>query len=592
MSKAKASDGMPPQKKKLSAQDIVRRGKKCYDELGQRRSEMAQYLTAYYGSDSFVPVNAKASDRLAAMVTMSDQNLLKAVCDSGLAQVLASPEVRVITSGSSWRKQIAARKVTRIISGVFYSIGLRSIAREVARDSMHTPVGAVRFWMEDDKKLRGERVPPHYIVYSMSAGRNPRQLWLRYPAPREELEQRFGKKLPDTAPKYTPDTLIPSYVGTESTTDRVEVWEYWERARGDTKGRHVMLVGDDALIDEEYDWEFFPVVPLKWGDSFDDFGGRPLAADVYAYHRALQRWNKAIDKGVTLACVPRLLKVKGSGVKQLTNQPMDEVEYPAGMEPKIVPGQAFGKEVYELRAQIKAEAFEFLGISLAFASAKKEGSLTSGRAIRENADQLSQRLSEQFQRIEEWHENCAKVALAFLDKAFDGDKKAMIMAPGTKVLEKVDWAAIDVIEDEYEIKCSAVAALTRTPSAKYEQATDLKALLGDKMTPEWMLRILNLPDVEKWEDTFAAAVDLALYQIERALEDNKPTAVETGPIEYLETLSRLGTQSLLEARMCDDAPPENLDTLRKLIATADHYLQQAQPPTPPVTPPIALAPAA
>jgi hypothetical protein len=161
---------------------------------------------------------------------------------------------------------------------------------------------------------------------------------------------------------------------------------------------------------------------------------------------------------------------------------------------------------------------------------------------------------------------------------------AKILAPGTKALNEIDFSSIDLNEDEMLLRCSSVNALARTPSAKFDQIKELQELMGDEFRPEWVLTALNMGDAEKWEDEMAAYTELAVWQIDRALEDGKYEPPETGPVEYLETVVKLGTRELMSARKYTDIDGDNLDQLRKLIATAQHFIEKSAPPPAPVPP--------
>lgn len=569
---------------KRTPDDVLQTGKRCYLELAQRRAEMATYFSAYYGQGTIV-ASSDLETRARALVTLSQQNLLRAICDALQAQSVTSPNFQVLTSTSSFQKAMAARQMARFIRGVYQSAGMPRIQARVIGDVIRgAHVGAVRQWF-DGKKLRAERVAPHYIVYSLAAGENPREIWLRYPCNRADAAQMLGvQSLGDGVPKYQPDPLLPSFQGNKNNADRVEMWEYYSKASGGEPGQKVLLCGDKSKV-TPWKYDFLPITPLTHGDSFDDYGGVPFAANAYPFHLALQRWNKIIDKGVALACVPRLMKIKNSAVKQLTNQPMDEIEHPPGQAPVIVKGEAFGPEVYNIRDRIIREGFEHNGVSQAFGAAKQPVDTNSGRQVIEQAEQVSQRLSDFYSKIERFNEEIAYVGMALLDdaateasskKRTKGKVKVRVMS-GAKELQEMDLGDIDLSMDEAVVQVSSVASITRTSSYRIQRINELKTILGDTINPETMLAMLDHPDAEKWSEQYADAVNLALYQIDKALEEGVYVPPETEPLEYLDALVRLGMSALLGARRLPDVPAKNMACLRKLIATAKHFQKLAQP---------------
>lgn len=587
------------------AADCVAQGRKLEQHLSHQRFASAAIVRAYHGQSgaSTAPIGSTwtgntpaPSTYLRSLESLTANNLLAAVVDTAIAQLVQQPDIRVNTTGVGWTKQVNARRIGRAISGVFHAVGLHDMAWHVAQDAALNPLGAVRFWMDDSARLHCDRVLPHTIVYNPAEGRRPRNLWLHYGAPLEALKERCPERAADLETKgarYTEDTLFGSIDQPyPMDSDLYDVWEHWHLPDDEGNGgRYEMWCGEVDLLDEEekeWSYDFFPVVELRWSESYNSFGGRSLGAQLLPYQTRVNRMMRVIDKSQTKACVPRLLAAKGSEITGLTNEPMETVWYnPAAGAPQIVPGVALPPEFYSsLETEIR-RAFELAGVSMTGATGTTRRGLNSGKAIREDSEVAATRLRAQGTRIDRWYERCARVVLALFCAAYKSAKKRKD-APGTHLLDSIDWKDFDVREDELDIRCTVVSGLPGQPSARLEYVQEL--IKSGLVKQRHALRMLAIPDVDKYEDAETAAFDLAASQIEAALYDQDYQAPEAEPMEYVETLIELGTKELLNARRLQ-APAESLELLRRLIAAAKRIRDAAPPKVSGMPPAMPGAPA-
>ncbi|HYF56234.1 MAG TPA: hypothetical protein VEA41_18415, partial [Salinarimonas sp.] len=124
---------------------------------------------------------------------------------------------------------------------------------------------------------------------------------------------------------------------------------------------------------------------------------------------------------------------------------------------------------------------------------------------------------------------------------------------------------------------------------------------GQYIAPSRGLKLIGIPDLEKFEDQESAVEDLVQKMIDCALLDGKFIAPEPylGPVG-LQLLIDQAIKEYLRAQTLPASPPEeHLELLRRLIEQAKLQLAEAQPPAPPpalpgapaaVAPPAALPP--
>jgi hypothetical protein len=83
----------------------------------------------------------QASWYLEAIDGLTTENLIKPVIDACAAQVVRKPAIRVVTSGSSWKKSRSARKLSRLLTGLAASSGYLAARANIFKDSGPLPTG-------------------------------------------------------------------------------------------------------------------------------------------------------------------------------------------------------------------------------------------------------------------------------------------------------------------------------------------------------------------------------------------------------------------------------------------------------------------
>lgn len=525
----------------------------------------------------------RASNYLRAFDGLSQENLVKSVLQGAASMIVRKPAVKVVTSGSSWKKQVAARRMSRLLTGVFSSAGLEAATNPVFLDSCRCSVAAVKWSIDETGKILCERALPHTISYNPAAGPNPRELYQHHGVPRSELLARYPEKLQgkdDKLPAYRPDPAFTVDAwSTMADQDLCDVYEAWRLPKGKDPGRYVLVCGSEVLEDEEWDLPVFPLVILTFGDSYNSLAGDPLGRQILPFQLKQNRMNRAIDENATKCANPRMTIPMGAEVKDLTTTMGEIVYYNSAAGPiSWLPGQMLPPQYYQEKEANKRAAFEFAGVSQSVATATKSAGLNSGRAQRDEYDRASGRLIQDAEKLERWYERNAMTALALMRKAY-ASKAKRLQAPNTKILEEIDWTAIgDLKEDEIEVRCYITSSIPNTPAGRAE--TLAERVEAGVMTQRRADRWYADPDTARLEDEDSAAEDFALKAIDSCLIDS--VYVPPEPVlgtEGLQTLIDLAGAELLKAIVMPEPPDEaSVELLRRLIEEAKLLLQPAAPP--------------
>lgn len=572
------------------------------DSLSRSMFQSAAVLSNYYGSgtlrsySSSSDVSLKPSSYLAALESLTHQNALRSVIDTALSQLVRTPDVRISTIGATWGKQRSARKLGQWISGSMLRAGMPDIQWQVATDSKTCPLAAARFWFEDDG-LHAARVRPDQILYNPREGKKPRNLYLRYGAPRGDTEIQYGlepgklKNTPDYHPHHLYEEL--DLIGPPE-TDECEIIEHWHLGKGEEPGYHVIVAGDTVLCEEEWCHDFFPVVELVHSGSWDSFGGQSLGAQLMPYQLRLNRMNRTIDIAQEKMSIGRVLLPKGSEIdKQKFSKTIGEfIEYNnvGGGQPVIQPGQAAEPAYYQRLESTLRAMYELAGVSVSQAQGTIPAGMAgaSGKALREYQDVASTRMKEAADRMDRWYERCCRVVFALACDWFgNGGKGSKVKAPGTSVLEEIDFKSLDIDEDDgIEVRCISVSSLPAHPGARLEYVQEL--LKSGIIQLRYAAKLLSIADIEAFEDNVTnAAIDLATHHIEATLYDAKVVTPEPHR-EYLTFLQDIGGTMLLRAVRLE-APEENVELLRRLLAIGKNQLDQLPADVPAQMPQMPMA---
>lgn len=579
-------------------------------ERGQQRRRFLSYYTALaYYQEPITIGGAASSPRVSprayldAIDAKKSFNVLKSVISAASAQVVRVPAIRAVTMGGDWRLRIAARKLSTLCTGLVQSSGLAEDALQVFVDGCLYPVGGVLWSFTGKKELVAERVRPDYVVYNAAEGRRPANLFIHMPEPREAVRAKFGSKAAAKATAYTSRDAMSRFDpgmwdGSLYEADLVDTVRGWHLACDDAPGRFVMSSGDEIFADEAYDLPEFPFVPYRWDESFTSWGGTPAGWDLLPYQVMANQYLDTIINAQAKAAIPRVYIQKGSEVQRLTTTVAEIVEY-IGQPPVVQPGQALPSEYYNFFDKLLTSAYEFMGVSTAFATAQKPAGLNSGVALRESSDISESRLRKKLEGFEDFFSRCMQVAMMMMEREY-GSRSNVIEAPGTKLIEQIDWKDLKVLENKYTLRAWPVSQLPQTPAGRLQYVSELREVFGDAMPLDKLAQLLNVPDLEAWNDEATAVADLTDRIVSKALDDGEYMA----PEPYLGTnglklLVETATKRYLRT-LCDNVPPppEHFEACRRVVERAKYLLTKIsdpgpmQAPAPPAGQPGVGAPAA
>jgi hypothetical protein len=230
--------------------------------------------------------------------------------------------------------------------------------------------------------------------------------------------------------------------------------------------------------------------------------------------------------------------------------------------------------VYQHLERHWAKGFEAYGVSPNFAAGQKEAGVTSGTAIRESLDVQTARFAVLAQRWEQLHLDVARAAIDIARDIYADSGEMRVSAPGTDLLESIDWKDVNMEEDSYVIQSYPTSLLPLTPQGRIDRVKDLVADgIWSQKRAEAALDDLDVDSAMSGD----RAQEKDLERIcDAMLSDGKYEGPE--PTMDLALCLQVATEQLSCGRL-DGAPEKHLDLLYRFLDDVA-ALKQAIAPAP------------
>jgi hypothetical protein len=525
-------------------------------------------------------------------------NVIRSVIQTVASQVSRSrPRARFITSGGTYAQKRRAKKLTTFCDGLFTEADIYAKTQQAFICAGAFDVAGIQVYRKNDR-VAVDLVRACEIMIGANDGIDgaPRALYRRRFIDRGVLLAKFGKGKANEEKRMA--IMRASHadpVGDGSGTNLVEVFEGWHLPSDDegaTDGWHAMAIqgpaaptdGAGTLLVEEFQKKEFPIILFSLDPALSGPYGVSAAATLLPIQLAV---NVALDKiarGQHLACRPGVwLPLSSKVMKGQINNAVGSTNYYAGnTPPTFYTPQAFSPEVYAQLERHYEKAFSLYGVNSQVAAGTKEAGTTSAVAIRESLDVQTARFAVLSQRWEQLHMKIAKLAIDVARDIYRDNKAMEVSAPGTALLESIDWKDVDLEEDEFVIQVYPTSLLPTTPQGRIDRVNEL--VTSGIWSPKRGEAALDDLDIESAMSGERAAEKNVERMCEKMLMDGEYEGPD--PTNDLMACLRIGAQYLDEGRVAG-ADEKNLDLLYRFLDDTVSLQQaiQAPPPAPPGAPP-------
>lgn len=506
------------------------------------------------------------------------ENVIRALIDTAYSlNARNQPVARFMTDGASWSTYRKAKKLEKFVEGQYEQLGIYPLTEwDYKLGGIQGMAGIAIFAEDGDLAAETVRIDEIVVPNDTPANGKPAELHRRRFVSKDRLCKLYPEheEAIESAPS---DYRSWSMKSDTLAGGRILVIESWRPGE-----RHSVCIANEVLLDEEYDYDYYPIEFFAWAEGVDGWHGMSLVEQVSALQLQLNDANRFIRRCQKLVAVPKVFGDFGSKVPKnfFDNEIGQLINTRGGRPPTFYTPQALTAEAYNERDRIRRNMFELTGISEQSSQSTLPARMDSGAAVREWNDYQGGRTAPQAIAYERFHMRVANLIVK-VAKAIYGNGKGK-KKPDSKVtytswrnrkkfLRTVPWSAVELEEDAYRIDIEASSIISRTPSGRVQAAQDLyQTGLIDRTEAR---QLSGNPDIEASQE-YANAGAADIDRVIELLEEGEWEAPE--PNQDLATGLKKVNAAYLRTKAFKDVPPEIPEGMLKWLDQARAILEQAQ----------------
>lgn len=513
------------------------------------RNDQDSRYNAYKEYERLFYSNAVSGDEDINLVLTGElkQNELANTIETLWAQVFKTKIVPAIcTSEADYEQWARAKDYGRWLEGALDDAKMFDEAMPTAGlYALVYGTGPIKVYgvTEDGKRKKGKvkarAVNPKYLMVDKISAKHgkPKTLFEKDHIDRWELLATYGQgdgmygdeddrrvSILKSGSNDDPD------LGTQNLTDcdMVTVKEAWHLPSkpGSKDGRHCIWICGQTLVYEEFSWDSFPFIWIRYGAKLEGFWGISAVHRLAGMQELLDKLNKKLDESQDVMGVPRILLAKDSGIRKVD---IDDV--PGGiLECDNINGvkewnaQTAAPELYSDRDATPGKMRALLGIS------NFESTQQLPQGMRDISGDFLERLVDQGQaRHAMFHKEYERAAvdsgylfmLMAADLEDDGYDVA-VKAPGTtsRGVESLSFKDVKIDTEHLKLRILPMSQLPQTFSGRIEAIQKLKDLMPN-MAPQTVARMTEVPDVDGQTDLMVSNEEIIMKNIHFMVKKNK-----------------------------------------------------------------------
>lgn len=579
-----------------TAKSLVQTLKNIAIDQGPRLYENTMYMAMYANKDFMQGFGASQN------IANPAENFAPGMTDNQIrlhADTLAgkliqgNSRINMMTAMGDWSTWNIARKAEQALEGEWARMRLYREAQKVAVDGIVTGTGWLKLYVSDDgSRIECERVFPNeiFVDHLEAAFGKPRKLYQMRYVGKDVLAALYPDKLDIIRSAAIANT--PRFSWTLYSQGQVEIVEAWALPVGARPGRHVIALANGCLVDEEWDEDYFPIIPFKAGDSPFGFYGQGFVEQTMGAQVDLNATLDVMQKAAHLGIAPFWVVQEGANIsgKHLDNIPGHIIET-SGADPKWLTNAPFHQAAPIYCQMLRQIIGDYFGAnSLETGGQLPVNRLDSKKALRAYEDIAATRITTLTER---WSTDFfVDVAERTLMLAGQIAKKKggypVLVNRDFKAAIELNWKDLKIQRDEYLMRPAPANFLNSQPSGKLQDIQDLMS--SGLITQMQGQRLMQGPP-----DIAAALAEATAPEddLDALIEEIVEHGTYRPPIT-LQDLPR-GIKRVSDARLqyrTLGLPDKKLALMDRWIAAASQLLQTMSPPPPTpgqgITPPPAL----
>ncbi len=498
-------------------------------------------------------------------------NIVQSCIDATCAKIIKNkPKPMFLTSAGDSKVQRRAKKLDQFMYGLYYENDLYALAPKILRDSFVFGEGIIHCYSESGR-VKYERVLPYELLVdyleSHYGPESTKTIHRIKNIDRTELSEMFPDKAEQIARMSGTSVFLSA--ANRSVADTVTVVESWRLRVGGQMGRHTIVAMDTALLDEDYDADFFPFAMARFCPRLYGFYAQGMAEQLVPIQVEINRTLISIQRSLYLGGTHKIFVKNGSKVikSHFDNLIGTILEYSGDTAPQYVVPQLVQPEIYAHLRSMVDMGYQLPGVSQMQAAGQKTPGVNSGRAMRTEQNINTER----FESIDQTYQNLfvdlAKITVPVARKTYEkgGEySKIDIKVPGKRFIEKIKWSDVDLDDDEFVLQIYPVSKLPNDPEGRMNTIQDMsEAGWIDGQTAR---RLLDFPDLDSEENLANAQLDYLHMVLDKMVENGDFTAPD--PFDNLPVARKLAMEYYSQGKL-NDLDEEKLELLRRFMQQID-----------------------
>lgn len=557
-------------------------------------------------------------------------NVCRAAVDTLQAKIAKQrPLPEVLTNKGSWKEQKRAKKQTQFLEGEFYRQRIfEQKAKMIVRDAEIFGRGLLKVWVEG-KRIKTERALPWEVFddeWDAKHG-SPRNRFHCRSMDKGVLLEQFARTKNGGWSSTIADAIhgagrFDNSMHWDSTggctVDRVDIIEAWhlcdrpeeheqgedldrepeeeghrdedEEPTGEPRdqgeqpkthkcnGRHVVITTAGTLIDEPWEFNYFPYVSLVYNDAIvgSDLHGHGLVEQLEGYQYEINQSSERLSEMFHLSGVHIMVPDTAKIHDQQIRNGITITRHAAGGTLNVQQMDLVNEHVRARPRELTQDALNDAGLSQMSVQSQKPAGITAGIALQTLDDVETERFMIFGRAYESW---CLELGRRFLDCAkmiADAYGDYAVSVPMKGGLVKLRWT--DVYVEGVELRVFPTSLLPQQIGARLEKLMMLwETQVIDRST---FLRHLDAPDMQAELDLETADKLVIDEIIEKMLdaEEEEGEAAYFAPSAYQDfTWAQKRAQQKYNRAWLDGAPEYNLELIRRYMKDCGEELKKLNP---------------
>lgn len=469
-------------------------------------------------------------------------NVTQRIIDTLAARVgKRRPAIKVKATDADYSLKRKARDLSRFIIGEQEDMKTNILSPEVLVDALVTGTGCAKIYSEGED-IRMERIPKRELFVDLREARygNPRQLFQVKLVAREVLCDMYPKSKSQImdAQRVEADEWT-DYDELGGGTDMIEVWEGIHLPSGPdaNDGRRGVCIAGHDLAYEEWTRVRFPVAFMFFAKPRKGFWGKSLAQRLLPMQKVLNDGLREMQEDMHIAGRLKIFQREGSPTpKSYLGKPRGVAIIPVaqlGGDIQYVTPQVIGQERLNWAMWWIDQMHDTGGISPQATAARNPlGGDASGVARQEFWDWESERHAVLEGNFSNWHVEVAEICIDEAKALHAAGKLVKARWGDRDVLHQIDWASVDMKEDQYSLTLEPSNFLPETRAGKI-QATEQLAKLGAIPPNQTNSLLRGYPDLDR-ANRYGTSKQRQIEWLIEQIEDEDVAMEMLAPDAFLE----------------------------------------------------------